>query len=157
MVKKYLSHFDKKKKLNKIYLFNPHNSMKKTKTVLVVEDEKALRNAIIDILRLKNFNTLEAKNGREAVDTALSKHPDIILLDLLMPEMDGMTALKKIREDAWGEKVPVIILTNLSATSEQLVEDMVTHKPMHYLIKSDWKLHDVVEKIEDMFKKKRIV
>ena len=124
--------------------------MNKQKTVLIVEDEKSLRDAIVDILRLKDFNPLEAKNGKEGVGIALGKHPDLILLDLVMPEMDGMTALKKIREDAWGEKVPVIILTNLSATKEQLVEDMVTHKPMHYLIKSDWKLHDVVKKIEEI-------
>lgn len=128
--------------------------MEKQKTILVVEDEKSLRDAIVDILRLKKFVPLEAKNGREGVDIALAKHPDLILLDLVMPEMDGMTALKKIREDAWGEKVPVIILTNLSATSEQLVEDMLTHKPMHYLVKSDWKLHDVVEKIESILETK---
>ncbi len=124
--------------------------MKTQKTILVVEDEKSLRDAIVDILRLKDFNPLEAKNGKEGVEIALREHPDLILLDLIMPVMDGMTALKKIREDAWGEKVPVIILTNLSATKEQLVEDMVTHKPMHYLVKSDWKLHDVVDKIEDI-------
>lgn len=124
--------------------------MQTQKTILIVEDEKSLRDAIVDILRRKNFLPLEAKNGREGVKQALGKHPDLILLDLVMPEMDGMTALKKIREDAWGAKVPVIILTNLSATSEQLVEDMVTHKPMHYLIKSDWKLHDVVKKIEEI-------
>ena len=122
--------------------------MEKQKTILVVEDEKSLREAIVDILRLKKFLPLEAKNGIEGVELALATHPDLILLDIVMPEMDGMTALKKIRQDAWGEKVPVIILTNLSATSEQLVEDVVTHKPMHYLIKSDWKLHDVVKKIE---------
>ena len=122
--------------------------MKTQKTILVVEDEKSLREAIVDILKIKNFNSLEAKNGVEGVDLALSKHPDLILLDLIMPEMDGMTALKNIRQDSWGEKVPVIILTNLSATKEQLIEDVVTHKPMHYLIKSDWKLHDVVDKIE---------
>jgi len=122
--------------------------MKTQKTILVVEDEKSLREAIVDILKIKNFNPLEAKNGKEGVDLALEKHPDLILLDLLMPEMDGMTALKNIRQDSWGEKVPVIILTNLSATKEQLIEDVVTHKPMHYLIKSDWKLHDVVDKIE---------
>ncbi len=124
--------------------------MKPQKTILVVEDEKSLRQAVVDILRLKKFLPLEAKNGREGVKLALAKHPDLILLDLIMPEMDGMTALKKIRQDAWGANVPVIILTNLSATSEQLVEDMVTHKPMHYLIKSDWKLHDVVKKIEEI-------
>lgn len=122
------------------------------KKVLVVEDEKTLREAVVDILRLKNFEALEAGNGREGVSTALSEHPDLILLDLIMPEMDGMTALKEIRKDPWGAHVPVIILTNLSATKEQLVEDMVTHKPMHYLIKSDWKLHDVILKIEDILK-----
>ncbi len=120
------------------------------KTILIVEDEKSLRETIADILRLKKFLPLEAKDGKEGVEIALSKHPDLILLDLLMPVMDGMTALKHIREDAWGARVPVVILTNLSATSEQLVEDMVTHKPMHYLIKSDWKLHDVVKKIEEI-------
>ena len=124
--------------------------MNTQKTILIAEDEKSLREAIADILRLKKFNPLEAKNGKEGVEIALGKHPDLILLDLVMPEMDGMTALKHIREDAWGEKFPVIILTNLSATKEQLVEDIVTHKPMHYLIKSDWKLHDVVKKIEEI-------
>ena len=124
--------------------------MNTQKTILVVEDEKSLRDAIVDILRLKNFNPLEAKDGNEGVEIALAKHPDLILLDLIMPVMDGMTALKKIRADAWGASVPVVILTNLSATSEQLVEDMVTHKPMHYLIKSDWKLHDIVKKIEEI-------
>ena len=118
------------------------------KTILVVEDEKSLRDAIVDILHRKSFLSLEAENGKEGVESALKNHPDAILLDLLMPVMDGMTALKKIRQDAWGAHVPVIILTNLSANNEQLVEDVVTHKPMNYLIKSDWKLIDVVKKIE---------
>ena len=124
--------------------------MKVSKKILVVEDEKSLREAVVDILRLKNFMPLEAKNGERGVEIALKEHPDLILLDLMMPEMDGMTALKKIRNDAWGEHVPVIILTNLSATDEHLIEDMVTHKPMHYLVKSDWKIHDVVKKIEEV-------
>ncbi len=124
--------------------------MKKQKTILIIEDEKSLRDAIVDILRLKNFLPLEARNGKEGVELALSKHPDLILLDIIMPAMDGITALKKIRENAWGEKVPIIILTNLSATNEQPVVDTVMHKSTHYLIKSDWKLHDIVNKIEDI-------
>ena len=126
--------------------------MKTQKTVLIVEDEKSLRSAMADILRLKGFLPLEAKNGLEGVKIALSEHPDMILLDLIMPEMDGMTALKKIREDSWGAHAPVIILTNVSATSEKIVEDMVTHKPINYLIKSDWKIHDVVDKISGLLK-----
>ena len=124
------------------------------KTILVVEDEKSLREAIVDVLRLKKFLPLEAINGKEGVEMALAKHPDLILLDLLMPVMDGMTALKNIRADAWGAHVPVIILTNLSPNEEQLVKDVVTHKPMEYLVKSDWKLHDVVKKIEEILSKK---
>lgn len=125
--------------------------MEEGKKILIVEDEKSLREAVVEILRQKNFKILEAKNGLEGVEIALSQHPDLILLDLVMPVMDGITALKKIREDEWGARVPVIILTNLSATKEQIIEDMVTHKPMHYLVKSDWKLHDVVVKIEEVF------
>ncbi len=121
--------------------------MKTQKIILVVEDEKSLREAIVDILRRKNYNPLEAKNGREGVEIALSKHPDLILLDLIMPEMDGMTALKKIRQDVWGAKVPIIILTNLSMNNKQLADDMAKHKPIFYLIKSDWKIHDVVDKV----------
>ena len=130
--------------------------MEKQKTILVVDDEKSIRTAIIDTLQIRNFLPIEAETGEKGVELALSKHPDLILLDLLMPEMDGMTALKKIRADAWGATVPVIILTNLSATSEQLVEDVATHKPMHYLVKSDWKLLDVVKKIEEVLKNKNL-
>ncbi len=124
--------------------------MKTQKTILVVEDEKILRDAVVDILRLKNFLPLEARNGNEGVEVALKKHPDLILLDLIMPAMNGVAALKKIREDAWGKKVPIIILTNMSATKEESVDDMATNKSTQYLIKSDWKLHDIVKKIEEI-------
>ena len=129
-------------------------SLGKQKTILVVEDEKNLRDAIVDILNLNNFLPLSAVNGKEGVDLALLKHPDLILLDLIMPVMDGMTALKMIRGDAWGANVPVIILTNLSAADEKIVEDMVTHKPMYYLIKSDWKINDIVNKINNILETK---
>jgi DNA-binding response OmpR family regulator len=129
--------------------------MEKQKKILVVEDEQSIRTAIVDTLQeTKKFLPIEAENGKEGVELALSKHPDLILLDLVMPEMDGMTALKKIREDAWGSSVPVIIYTNLSATNEQLVEDMVNNRPAYYLVKSDWKLSDIVDKIEDILKAK---
>lgn len=127
--------------------------MKKQHTILIIEDEKSLRNAVVDILRLKNFLPFEARNGKEGVRLALELHPDLILLDLIMPEMDGMAALKKIREDHWGKKVPVIILTNLSAINGNLVADAITHTPTYYLIKSDWKLHDIVKKIEGVLEK----
>ena len=120
------------------------------KTILVIEDEKSLREATVDILERKNFLVLSAKNGREGVALALKKQPQLILLDLIMPEMDGMTALRKIRADAWGATVPVIILTNLSAINGNIKDDATAHIPTQYLVKSDWKLHDIVKKIEEI-------
>ena len=125
--------------------------------LLIIEDEKSLRGALVDFLLLKNYIPLEAKNGKEGLEIALLQHPDIILLDLIMPEMDGMTTLKKIREDAWGAQVPIIILTNLSPTKEQsstIGTDLTAIDSLtHYLIKSDWKLHDVVKEIEKILGK----
>lgn len=124
--------------------------MKMSKTILIIEDDKSLREAMVDVLHLKNFATIEAKNGQEGVDLALSKHPDLIILDLIMPKMDGMDAFKSIREDKWGEDIPVIIFTNLNLTNEKMIEDMVKHKPLYYLIKFDWKIYDLVKKVEEI-------
>lgn len=118
------------------------------KTILVIEDEKSLRGALVDILRLKHFVPLEARNGKEGVELAIFKQPDLILLDLIMPEMDGLSALKRIRENGWGKNVPIIILTNLSEANDRAVVDVMAHPKTFYLIKSDCKLHDIVAKIE---------
>ena len=109
--------------------------MNTQKTILIIEDEKSLREAMVDILELKNFNSLSSRNGREGLALAFKEHPDLILLDLIMPEMDGMTALEKIRADAWGAKVPIIILTNLSAINGNIAADAIAHTPTQYLIK----------------------
>ena len=125
---------------------------KKHKTILIAEDEEPVRKILRDILAENNFSTIEAKNGKETVAQALSEHPDLILLDLLMPEMSGMEALDKIRKDSWGKRIPVIILTNLSATDEELVQAMVKERPAFYLIKSDWEIKDVVKKVKEILK-----
>lgn len=119
--------------------------MKTQKTVLVIEDEKSLRDAIVEILITKNITPLTAKNGKEGLDMALAKHPDLILLDIVMPEMDGITALKKIREDEWGAGVPIIILTNLTEKGGE-----GAYGATHYLVKSDCKIHDIADKIEKL-------
>lgn len=126
--------------------------LNKQKTILIVEDEISIRKVLFDVLEKHNFSIIVAENGKEGVTQALTKHPDLILLDLLMPVMDGMEAFKTIRQDAWGARVPVIILTNLNATDEKVVRDMVTERPAYYLIKSDWEINDVVKKIKEVLK-----
>ena len=123
--------------------------MKNHKKILIIDDDENIRNVLIQSLVAKKCNVLQARNGQEGLEMALKEHPDLILLDMLMPIMDGMTTLKNIRQDSWGEDVPVIILTNLNATNENTVEDMVLNKPLHYLIKSNWKISEVIKKIEE--------
>ena len=117
----------------------------KLKTILVVEDEPKLLKAISDKLTREGFNTLVAKNGEEGVKIALSEKPDLILLDIIMPVMDGITALNQIRNDAWGEKVPIMMLTNLSGGVE--VAKCLQSGVHDYLVKSDWTLKDVIKEI----------
>ena len=115
--------------------------------VLVVEDEKALRSALVDKLTHEGFSVTEAKNGQEGLEQAMSDHPDCILLDIVMPIKDGMTMLAELRQDQWGKTVPVIILTNLSDLDN--VSNAVSGGSYDYLIKSDWKLDDVVAKLRE--------
>ena len=119
-------------------------------TILVVEDEASLLMALVEKFSHEGFSVLEAKNGEEGLESALKNHPDMILLDIIMPRMDGITMLKKLRQtNEWGKHVPVIILTNLSSADESRIHDMVQTEPAYYLVKTDWKIEDVVAKVRD--------
>lgn len=122
------------------------------KTVLVVEDEQALRRALCDKIELSGIRALEAENGNEGLTIALTKHPNLILLDLLMPEVSGMQMLEKLRADTWGKDVPVLILTNVS--EQEKIADAVMENAYEYLIKSDWKLEDIVTKVKEKLAQK---
>lgn len=116
------------------------------KTILIVEDEIPELNALRDKFTRENFAILEAKNGEEGLEIALREHPDIILLDIIMPVMDGMTTLVELRKDLWGKDAKVILLTNLSE-AERIPEPL--RHAVDYLVKSDWKLEDIVKKVRE--------
>ena len=117
------------------------------KKVLIVEDEAPLRNAVSDILSFEGFDVFQAKNGQEGLDTAIKERPDIILLDLMMPIMDGLTMLEKLREDQeYGKTAAVILLTNINDPEKVA---MATEAGSYdFLVKSDWNIEDVVKKIK---------
>lgn len=114
--------------------------------ILIIEDEALMAAALKKKLESEGFQSLWANDGAEGLKVALDKHPDLILLDIVLPTMDGMTVLGKLREDAWGKDVPVIILSNLSsaATIEKGKEKGVNT----YLVKTDWKLSEVIQKVK---------
>ena len=120
---------------------------KMKKIILVVEDEESLLNALYDKLIREGFNVAKAKNGEEGLQLCLTQRQDLTLLDVLMPKMDGMTMLKKIREDKWGKTAKVIMLTNLSEVGK--ISEALNEKVTDYLVKSDWHIDDVVKKIRE--------
>jgi DNA-binding response OmpR family regulator len=121
--------------------------MKKSeiKKVLIVEDETSLKKALASGLSNQEFEVITAGDGEEGLAVALKEKPHLILLDLFMPKMDGITMLKKLREDEWGKKVKVIILTNLEDRDK--LSAAVENRVYDYMIKSNWNISDVLKKI----------
>ena len=113
--------------------------------ILVVEDDRALGNALVAKFTKEKFAVLLGCDGEEGLELALNEHPDLILLDIIMPKMDGLTMLERLRRDDWGKNVPVIMLTNLS--DELKMVEAIKGGSFDYLIKSDWNINDVVEKV----------
>lgn len=120
----------------------------KKHTILLVEDEKPSLKALNDKLTREGFDIIEARNGKEGLEIALRQHPDVILIDIIMPVMDGIAMLKELRNDAWGKDVKVIVLTNLSSTEK--VAEAVEQGTYEYLVKSDWKIADVATRVKQI-------
>jgi len=116
------------------------------KKILIVEDEPVLLDALVDTFTHEQYDVLTARDGEAGLNIALQSHPDCILLDIIMPIMDGTHMLQVLRKDPWGEKVHVIILTNVA--NPQVESDSVLQGAGEYLIKTDWKLEDIVKKVK---------
>jgi len=116
--------------------------------LLIIEDDKSLLRALLDKFKLEGFDVLIANNGEAGLSMALKKKPDLIILDILMPKMDGLTVLEKLREDKWGVKVPIMLLTNVVPDNETIAK-ITEYKPAFYLVKSDWSIDEIVQKMKD--------
>ena len=90
----------------------------------------------------------KAKNGKVGLEMAIKEHPDVILLDLVMPTMDGMTMLDELRKDEWGKGTHVLILTNLEHDGEKTI-DALEHGVYEYIVKTRWSLADVVKRVTE--------
>lgn len=115
--------------------------------MLIVDDEKQLNEALVFKFEEEGFTVWSARDGEEGLRSALTNEPDMILLDIIMPKMDGITMLEKLRANVWGKTAKVIILTNLSDWSD--TTQAIEHHVHDVLIKSDWKIADVVTKVKE--------
>lgn len=120
---------------------DPHSS----KTVLVVEDDAAYRRILMDRLSRAGCRVLLAVDGEQGVEIALKEHPDVVLLDIVLPKLGGIAVLKKIRDDSWGKNTRVIMLTNLS--DNEAVAAAVADGGFEYYVKADTQIEDLMAKI----------
>lgn len=116
--------------------------------ILIVEDEGLLRELLVEKMELEGFKTFSAPDGAAGLEIALRERPDVVLLDLLMPNMGGMEVLQRLREDERGRGIPVIILSNLS-TKENIVEG-AEKGAVEYLVKSNFNLDEIVGKVKEI-------
>ncbi len=123
--------------------------MASKRSVLIIEDDRILSNVIKEKFEISGFSTSIAIDGMEGLKKSLAEHPDVIVLDILLPKMDGIEVLKSLRNDTWGKDVPVICLSNLDPDAG-ILESINQSHPSYYLIKSSSQLGDVVEKAREL-------
>jgi len=118
------------------------------KHILIVEDETDIREALGDIFQMSNFRVTTAINGQEGLQKAKELHPDIILLDVMMPVMNGHEMLQTLRNDPWGRDVLVVMLSAL----DDVTNIGTAHKSeiTKYLIKAHVSLDEIVNKVREI-------
>lgn len=111
--------------------------------ILIVEDEQSIVDALKEKFTMAGHAVSVAKDGVEGIVTALKELPEVILLDIKMPRKDGFEMLKELRENDWGKKVRVIVLTNLNDPTH--IADMLEAGANEYLVKTEWKLNELLD------------
>lgn len=119
--------------------------------VLLVEDDSFLSNIYKTKFELEGFKITTAEDGALGLELAKKKKPDIILLDILLPKMDGFMVLEKLKADSAIASIPVILLTNLGQKDD--VDKGLKLGAVDYLIKAHFKPSETVEKVYEALKK----
>jgi CheY-like chemotaxis protein len=115
--------------------------------ILLAEDDRFLRKAAESSLRRSGFRVLTASDGEEAVRLARAEAPDLILLDLIMPRLQGFEVLRVLKADPATAAIPVIVLSNLGQDSD--IQQALSAGAVTYLIKANLPLQDLVKRVEE--------
>lgn len=123
-------------------------------TVLLVEDSKAIQQIYRNKLTLEQFHVVTADNGMEAIKILSQEKPDIVLLDLMMPIMDGYKVLQVMKTDSTLAKIPVLVFSAKGQPEE--VEKALNLGAAGYIVKATTKPNEVVEKIKTAIRQKPV-
>jgi len=122
--------------------------MSEAKKILIVDDEPDISKSLSEHFERQGYKVDIAYNGEECLVHAKEFKPDLILLDILMPVMDGISALKQLKADSATSGIPVIMLTNLD--SQDKVAGAMEAGTTHYLVKSDYSPEDLDKKVDEV-------
>jgi len=120
------------------------------KNILIVEDDKFLRELIAQKLTKEGYDASEAFDGEEGIKKIKEEKPDLVLLDLILPGIDGFEVLSKMKEDSALSSIPVIILSNLGQKED--VEKGLKLGAVDYLIKAHFTPGEIIDKIKAVLK-----
>ena len=120
------------------------------KKILIVEDDKFLRELIARKLTDEGFEIIEAVDGEDGIKKIKETKPDLILLDLILPSIDGFEVLSRVKGDESLASIPIIILSNLGQKEE--VEKGLDLGAVDYLIKAHFTPGEIIEKIKNVLK-----
>ena len=115
--------------------------------ILVAEDDRFLRRAAEMALKRQGYTVLTAADGEEALRAAQSELPDLILLDLIMPKVNGFDVLQALKKEAPTAKIPVIVMSNLGQDRD--VQQAMGAGAAAYFIKTDLSLQALVQRVEE--------
>ena len=120
------------------------------KTILIIEDDRFLRELITRKLTQEDFNVSEAVDGEEGIKKLKKEKPDLVLLDLILPGIDGFEVLSQAKKDPEISSIPIIILSNLGQKDD--VEKGMKLGANGYLIKAHFAPGEIIEKIKTILK-----
>jgi len=116
------------------------------KKILFIEDESVLQKTFGEILEQEGYEMISALDGEIGLRLVKEKSPDLILLDLILPKVNGFSVLKKIKEDKETKDIPVIVLTNLEGLED--IDKVLKMGATTYLVKANYSLEEVMVKIK---------
>jgi len=119
--------------------------------ILIIEDFEKVRKSYVDLLTHEEYDILEARQGEEALKIIKNQRPDLILLDLLLPEVAGFEILAKLRADRQMRQIPVLVLSALNG--EAHIQKILSSGAVDYVVKGSHSPEELILKIRKLLKK----
>lgn len=118
--------------------------------VLIIEDDQLIQRMYDKIFTFEKYEVITASDGEEGLEKARTTNPTIILLDVMMPKMNGMEVLEKLKQDPATKSIPVIMLSNLAGEND--VETALSKGAVKYIIKSEYDPKEVADMVDEVIK-----